>query len=147
MSGLARIGGVGTAMRSREVPQRRTAREHALIVLEGVVGAWGIVGGALLAAQPDGSLLQAKLSALRGSPFSDYRVPGILLAVLVGGGLLGAAVWLWQRWPYAHEVALASAVGLLLFEVVEFALIGFQGLQVVIGLLAVVIGWLAWGLR
>jgi hypothetical protein len=42
----------------------------------------------LLAAAPDGSLLRADLAVLAGTPFSDWRVPGVRLAGLVGGGFL-----------------------------------------------------------
>jgi len=53
-----------------------------------VTGAAALVGGLLLAAAPDGSLLSADPAVLAGSPFADYRWPGVLLATLVGGGYL-----------------------------------------------------------
>lgn len=100
----------------------------------------------MLALRPDGSLLQAKQSALDGTPFGDWRVPGVLLAVLVGGGLVSSAVWVWRDWPWAKRVAIASALGLIVFEVVEFLLLGFQGLQVVILVLGLALLWLSAGL-
>src|SRR5947209_7346346 len=109
-----------------------TVRRRAIVIIQAVVGAAGLVGGLLLAARPDGSLLDAKRSALDGTPFSDWRAPGILLALPVGCGLLGASVWVWRRWPGGRGVALASAAGLVAFEVVQVLLIGFQGLQLLI---------------
>jgi hypothetical protein len=41
---------------------------RSLVVLEGVTGAAGVVGGALLAAAPDGSLLHADPAVLAGTP-------------------------------------------------------------------------------
>ena len=52
-----------------------------LVALELVTGVTGLVGGALLAAAPDGLLLRADPATLAGSPFSDWRVPGVLLAM------------------------------------------------------------------
>ena len=122
-------------------------RERALVALLVLIGLTGLVGGIFLAARPDGSLLHAKPSALVGTPFRDWRVPGILLAALVGGGLLGAGLWLAAHLPYRREIGLVAAVGLFAFEVVQFLIIGFQGLQVVIGVAALVMATLAWGLR
>jgi len=65
------------------------------VLLELAAGVAAIVGGALLVAAPDGSLLQLDAALLGGGPFADWRLPGILLADLVGGGLL--AVGLWNR--------------------------------------------------
>ncbi len=53
---------------------------RALVALELVTGVTGLVGGVLLMAAPDGSLLRADPATLAGSPFSDWRVPGVLLA-------------------------------------------------------------------
>ena len=53
--------------------------------LEYFTSSTAIVGGLLLVSRPDGALLQAKPSALATSPFDDWRVPGLLLAALVGG--------------------------------------------------------------
>jgi hypothetical protein len=78
-------------MRSRA----RSRRERLLIGLELFTGVAGLIGGLLLVARPDGSLLSAKVSALAGSPFSNWRVPGVFLATLVGGGFLGTGLWQW----------------------------------------------------
>ncbi|TVZ02240.1 hypothetical protein EAS64_25805 [Trebonia kvetii] len=42
-------------------------------------------GRALLAASPDGSLLRAGPAVLAGTALTDWRLPGLLLALLVGG--------------------------------------------------------------
>ena len=63
------------------------------VVLELAAGVLAVAGGVLLVAAPDGSLLQLDAAMLGGSPFGDWRLPGILLADLVGGGFLAAGMW------------------------------------------------------
>jgi hypothetical protein len=50
-------------------------RERVLVGAELCTGGAAVVGGLLLITRPDGSLLHAKLSALSGSPFSDWLAP------------------------------------------------------------------------
>jgi uncharacterized membrane protein (UPF0136 family) len=131
-----------SAIRNRKPVGRaqRDSSEKVLIALEVFTGLTGVAGGVLLMARPDGSLLQippATLSALaRTSPFPDFFVPGLFLAGIVGGGMLGAAWLLSRRRPYALEAAIVAGTALIIFEVVEFAAIGFmplQALEVVVG--------------
>ncbi len=78
-----------------ETPEHSPARARKRRLLPGlqlVTGACAPAGGALLMVAPDGSLLKTDPSVLEGSPFTDWRVPGILLTVLVGGGVLDAAI-------------------------------------------------------
>lgn len=84
MSNAARAGGRDPAVRLSGVRGPGVAR-RALVTLELMTGAAGLAGGVLLAASPDGSLLRADPAVLAGTPFSDWRVPGVLLA---GGGFL-----------------------------------------------------------
>jgi hypothetical protein len=87
---------------------------------------------------PKGSILPLSTSLLNGSPFADYFIPGALLAV-VGGGMLGAALLLWRRRPYALTVAMAGGAALIIFEIVEFSIIGFNPLQLLYGGIGAVI--------
>ena len=105
-----------------------------------------LLGGGLLAARPDGSLLHAKISALANSPFPDYRVPGVLLAVLVGGGFVGTGVWQGLRAPLARELSMVAGAGIVLFEGAELLWLGFQPLEAVFAVVGVTVLVLAWGL-
>ena len=116
---------------------------RVLVGLEVATGAAAVVGGLLLVARPDGSLLQADLAALTGSPFDDWRLPGALLAVLVGVGFLGAGAWQWRRGRHASELSMAAGAGLVLFETVELAWIGAQPLEGVFALVGVAVVLLA----
>ena len=110
-------------------------RRKLLLGIEAFVGATAAAGGVLLAAAPDGRLLAADPAVLHGTPFTDYRVPGILLGLLVGGGGVFAAVLTARTAPYARACAVLYATGVVAFEGVECSLIGWQPLQVVIGTL------------
>jgi peptidoglycan/LPS O-acetylase OafA/YrhL len=107
----------------------RRLRRRVLLGLELVTGATAVAGGVLLAVAPDGSLLRADPAALRGSPFSDWRPPGVLLATLVGGGYLLTA-WRQRRdGRWARQLSMVAGAGLVTFEAFELAWIGFQPLE------------------
>jgi len=123
---------------------RAGTRTRVLAVLELVTGAMAVAGGVLLAAVPDGSLLRADPQTLTGTPFGDWRVPGLLLATLVGSGFLLAAYWQWRdRW-HARHLSIFAGAGLIAFEAAEVALIGFQPLEAVFAAVGVIVLLLAW---
>ena len=117
--------------------------DRALVCLEYFTGVTALAGGVMLVARPDGSLLRAKLSVLAGSPFANWRMPGILLAGVVGGGFLLTAEWQRRRLPHARELSIFAGVGLIVFEVAELAWIGFQPLEAVFGTVGAVVTVLA----
>jgi hypothetical protein len=105
-----------------------------------------LAGGVLLAAAPDGSLLRADPATLAGTPFGDWRAPGVLLAGLVGGGFLLAGWWQWRGYRHARELSIVAGAGLVCFEAAELAWIGFQPLEALFAAVGVVIIGLAWHL-
>ena len=118
-------------------------RRTLLVAVEAFVGVAAVVGGTLLAAAPDGRLLGAATSVLTGTPFADYLVPGIMLAVFVGAGGVSAAVLTLRRTPYARRYAALYAAGVIVFEAVEYALIGWNPQQAIIAALGLAILLLA----
>jgi hypothetical protein len=143
MINVSRSSGHGRPV--RPAPRQRSALAgRALVVLELVTGITGLAGGVLLAAAPDGSLLRADPAVLAGTPFTDWRVPGVLLAGLVGGGFLLVGWWQWRGCRYARELSIIAGLGLVCFEAAELAWIGFQPLEAVFGLVGLVIIGLAW---
>ena len=137
---------ISRAVRSRRGRRRGLARERALVAVEVATGAMALSGGVLLISKPDGSLLRADLSALANSPFSDYRLPGLLLAVLVGGGFVGTALWQTLGGPFARELSVVAGAGIVVFEAVELVWLGFQPLEAVFAIVGVGAVALAWGL-
>jgi peptidoglycan/LPS O-acetylase OafA/YrhL len=62
---------------------------------------------------------------LAGSPFSDYFVPSLILFVVVGGSLALAAVIVFSGYRLARPIASAAAAVLLVWIVVQVAIIGY----------------------
>jgi len=113
------------------------------LVLEYFTGVSALVGGVLLAGRPDGTLLRADASALASSPFDDWRVPGLLLATLVGCGFVVTAECQRRRWPHERDLAVVAGTGLIVFELAELAWIGFQPLEAVFVVVGATIAGLA----
>ena len=85
---------------------------------------------------------------LRGSPFSSYLVPSIILLVVVGGVHLIAAVTVLRRAPQASVRATVAGLVLLGWIGVQVAMIGYVSwLQPAMAVLAVTTLALARGLR
>jgi hypothetical protein len=107
-------------LRARLLPERIT-----LVAIELVVAVGAIYGGVSLIADPDE--LGVDRGWLDGSVFPDYTVPGLVLLVVIGGGMLAAtAVTLWAP----HSAGLAAevmAAALLLWGTVETFTIGWRG--------------------
>jgi hypothetical protein len=120
------------------------------IGLETLLGIGAIGGGLALMAGPNGEILPLPVSALKGSPFADYFVPGVILFAIIGLGPLGAAVLAWRRHPVAPALAFAVGAALLIWLAVEIAVVGYSndpplqplylGLGVVIALVG--LGWM-----
>ena len=118
---------------SGATPGKRSGLERLLIGLELFLALSAAAGGIALAFRPDGALLQADPAVLAGTPFADWRLPGLLLAGLGGGGMGLTGLMLWRHQPYARPMVVLSGIGLLVAEVAEWAMIGFQPLQAVCG--------------
>jgi hypothetical protein len=54
-----------------------------LIILHLLIGIGALISGTLLFVAPDGRLMMP-LDVLKGSPFNDFLIPGIILFVFVG---------------------------------------------------------------
>lgn len=140
---------MGTMRRPKRQPEADGSCDRGLgwrtvAGVELVTGAAGLAGGILLAVAPDGSLLRADPAVLAGSPFTSWRVPGVLLAALVGGGFLAAGWWQWRGGWHARELSLLAGAGLVAFEAAELAWIGFQPLEAVFALVGLSVIGLAW---
>lgn len=122
----------------------------AAIGLEVLLGIGAIGGGVALMAGPHGEIIPLPVSALAGSPFADYFVPGAILFAVLGLGPVGAAVLAWRRHPMAPLLAFTVGGALLIWLAVEIVIVGYTndpplqpiylGLGIVITLLG--ISWL-----
>ena len=122
---------VGDAVTPGRLAVRRTPEERTLIGLEFVTSAAALGGGLLLAVRPDGAFLHADPSVLRRTPFTDWRLPGLLLAAGCGGGYLVAGLLTLRRHRAAPLVSAAAGAALIGLEAWEIACIEFQPLEAV----------------
>ncbi|MET3905189.1 hypothetical protein ABIE35_003783 [Paenarthrobacter sp. 4246] len=108
-----------------------------LLTVQGLVAVTSIAGGLVMAVGSwpgvDRSALPPEIQLpeeyLSGSPFSSYLVPGLLLAVVVGG-LHGLAFILHlRRGAFASLAAAAAGYSILVWIFVQMALIPFSALQ------------------
>jgi hypothetical protein len=114
---------------SRSAPRSRARR--ALQSTELLTGGSALLCGGLLAVRPDGSWLGLPPSVLDDGPFTDWRLPGLLLGGLVGVGYLTAAAAEQRRHRRSAELSVLAGVGLVCFEAVEWKWLGFHPLQAV----------------
>ncbi len=102
-------------------PMNRWGRATVVLLL--LLGVAALAGGSALVAKPDGSIMQFPTSLLAGSPFADFLIPGLILGGLFGiGSLLVAALGL-RRWHAAPFLAFAIGAGMMVWIVVELAII------------------------
>jgi len=119
--------------RSSAEPRRRRALTWVLFGLLVLQAIGGIAGGGALAVKPGGDLLKMPLSYLEDSPFHDYRVPGVILFLVLGVFPLVVAIGLLKRRPWAWFGAFAVGCGLIIFELVEHEVIGYNVQQPIWG--------------
>jgi hypothetical protein len=83
---------------------------------------------------------------LEGSPFSDYTFPSVILLAVVGGSFLVATVAVLVRSRIARASALTAGTVVLVWIVVQVAIIGYvswmQPATAIGGLLVLLLAWL-----
>ena len=112
----------------------------ALTTFLGLTAAGGGIG--LL-----GGWIAPGVELLDGSSFGSYLIPGLALLVLVGGSGLLAAALLLRRSAWGAAASGVAAAMILIFEGVEFSVIGYHWLQaayVGIGILIALFAGLYW---
>jgi hypothetical protein len=122
--------------------QARPASVYLLMVLLLFQGVGAVFGGYSLVADPSGGILQMPLSALDGTPFSSYLIPGLILLLVLGVFPLVTVAGLWlrpslpwlaglERLVHLHGAWLASftiGVALIIWISVQGMMIGLEHL-------------------
>jgi hypothetical protein len=130
-------------------PEQLSRVARAAVVLEVLLSIGALGGGLILMIAPRGEIMPLPLSALAGSPFDTYLVPGLILFGVLGLGPLVAARLVWLRHPLAPTAAFVVGGGLLIWVAVEVAIIGYSNeppLQAIYEILGVAIVLVAWRL-
>lgn len=94
-----------------------------LFILISFIALTTIVSGLLMISYPDGAIMNLSPGLLKGTPFKDFRLPGILLAVLVGGVNLLAVFYNMQRHANRYNWAMAGGFMISGWIVVQMILI------------------------
>lgn len=136
------------SLRTRK-PLSRLAK--AALGLEVFLGLGALGGGGALIVGSRGEIIPLPLSALNGSPFETYLVPGMILFSVLGLGPLVAALLVWLQHPLALIVTLGVGVALLIWLAVEIVIVGYtndpplQPLYLLLGaaITGVGLGWVA----
>jgi hypothetical protein len=107
----------------------------ALLIVLGFVTLTALAGGVALMAgalNPDlATMLSPPAEYLEGSPFDSYLVPGLALAVVLGGIHLVAFVLVFRTAPFAAFAAAAAGYAALIWIFVQMIVIPFSFLQAV----------------
>ncbi len=116
-----------------------------LIFLLLFLGLNALVAGGTFIIAPDGHLIQMPMSNLENSPFTNFRIPGILLCVFIGIYPIMVAYSLWKRpswkWPnvlnpfkrihWCWAGSLAAGMALIVWIVVQIQWIQFGLLHLI----------------
>jgi hypothetical protein len=107
----------------------------ALMVVEGFVALTAFAGGLALVIGSLNPSLSIAMSPppeyLEGSPFDSYLIPGLTLAVVLGGVHLAALVLVKLRNRFAMLMAAAAGYAALIWIFIQMILIPFSFLQAV----------------
>jgi hypothetical protein len=108
---------------------------QALVALSAALGGAALVVGSL--APQLSTVLSPPAEYLAGSPFSSYLVPGLVLALVVGGTQAVAFVLGITRHDLTLPAAAVAAIGLLIWVFVQMVFIPFSFLQAIYFLVAI----------
>ena len=97
----------------------------ALAGIAGFVSTGALYGGTALLV--DAEAFGMREEWLDGSPFGDYRLPGLFLLVVIGFGSALVAMLAALRHTFAAFAATVMGTILIAWLSVETAVIGFQG--------------------
>ncbi len=114
------------------------------LILMGFTAVTAILSGLALVFYPDGHLFQMPVSLLDHSPFENFRIPGLVLAVLVGGSNLAGAFSMAFDYNYAGRMTLLAGIQLTLWILVQYLLIRtFDWLQVFYLIIGLALIWIS----
>lgn len=116
-----------------------------LFILLSFIGITAFLSGLVMISNPDGSLMGLPLSWLEGTPFKDFRIPGMILAVVVGGVNLAAVFFNLKRQANRYNWATAGGIIISGWIIIQMILIGavhwLHLFYLAIGILIVLLAW------
>ncbi|MCU1597134.1 MAG: hypothetical protein JWQ47_873 [Glaciihabitans sp.] len=104
-------------------------RARSLLIVLLYFGALSAIGGGVLGVVVNGA--GVPLEYLRGTPFTSYLIPGLILGVVIGGTQGLAAITTQRQHPYSSIAATVAGFGMIIWIFVELAITGYSWLQTV----------------
>ncbi|MEZ4502693.1 MAG: hypothetical protein R3C39_08715 [Dehalococcoidia bacterium] len=95
-----------------------------LVALHSMLGLSAVWAGQEFVRHPDGRGLGMSPDYLKGSPFPDFRVPGLFLGVVISGWNLASAAALARRSALGPPISVATGVLLLVWMAIQTAILG-----------------------
>ncbi|MDP4261312.1 MAG: hypothetical protein Q8941_02165 [Bacteroidota bacterium] len=95
-----------------------------LFLLVSFIALTATFSGLLMIGRPDGSSLNLPVSYLEPTPFKDFLVPGILLAVVVGGTNFLAVFSNMGRRANRYNWSLAGGIIITVWIIIQLLLLG-----------------------
>lgn len=107
-------------------PRRPLTRiDHVLLALEVLIVASALAGGIPAIIDPSGGLHGLAVDLLEGSPFTDFRLPGIALVMLLGFLPFVAIYGTLRRRPWVRAAHLEIAIVLIAWTLIQVWLVGW----------------------
>ena len=106
----------------------RSVERIVLMALTAFMGLVAVPSGLVLATGRAEFLFGMDEELLAGSPFSSHLIPGVILAVAVGGSLLLATIALLRRSAWGAVLAIVAGCVLMGWIAVELVIVGWVGL-------------------
>jgi len=94
-----------------------------LFILISFIAVSTLLIGIILMSVPDGSILQFPMTILKDSPFKDFRLPGFLLFILVGGVNIIAVYYNMISDARRYNWAIAGSVIVILWSLTQYFLL------------------------
>ena len=96
-----------------------------------------LLSGMAMVFEPDGDVLGFSTDLLTDTPFSNFLIPGLLLATVFGGGYLIALLLILVESEQALNFTLLMGILLILWMAVQMMLVPYytwlQGVYLVVG--------------
>jgi hypothetical protein len=105
---------------NKNMDRRRKIIIGILIFLTGFLALTGMLGGIALVAQFN----SPPTEQLNGSIFNNFTIPGIALAIMVGGSALSSAILLIRKNVFAPLFSILTGIIIMSFEFIEVIVIG-----------------------
>ncbi|MBL0272907.1 MAG: hypothetical protein IPQ06_07490 [Chitinophagaceae bacterium] len=119
-----------------------------LFVLVSFIAMTALLSGIIMVSDPGGKILNLSPDLLEGTSFSDFRIPGLLLAILVGGINLLAVFFNLMRHPTRYNWALAGGLVVSGWIIIQMILIGtYHWLHAFYGVIGILIILIAYQLK